>query len=230
MFFDYKQIEPRLLAYYLNSIGDSSLVDELNKGTDTYSAIIAPLYNKAPADLTDEERQEGKTTYLSLSYGAGVWKLAKTLDVDMRTARDISDGFWRAWPGIKVLMAIINQRYEKRGYIKTLYGRHLHPESPHKALNALIQGCAADIMRHALIEVHRQLNGREGTPYFSHMVSVVHDEIIMDTFGPEISHLAKIVPSWMDCAIVSDVVPIYVDVEWSTSNWAEKAPYEGDNG
>src|SRR5712664_450557 len=95
MFFDYKQIEPRLLAYYLSTIGDRSLVDELNKGTDTYSAIIAPLYNKAPEDLTDEERQEGKTTYLSLSYGAGVWKLAKTLGVDMRTARDISDDFWR---------------------------------------------------------------------------------------------------------------------------------------
>ncbi|HEY6020332.1 MAG TPA: DNA polymerase, partial [Candidatus Paceibacterota bacterium] len=124
MFFDYKQIEPRLLAYYLHTIGDDSLVDELNKGTDTYSAIIAPLYGKAPSDLTDEERQEGKTTYLSLSYGAGIWKLATTLDVDMRTARDISDDFWRAWPGIKVLMEIINQRVDKRGYIHTLYGCH----------------------------------------------------------------------------------------------------------
>lgn len=123
-----------------------------------------------------------------------------------------------------MLQGVIESRLANRGYIHTLYGRHLHPESPHKAINALIQGCAADIMRHALIRVHAGLE-----PYKAHMVSVIHDEIIIDAPMDEVPELTQLVPTWMDCARVSETVPIYVDVEWSTTNWAEKSAYEEAN-
>jgi DNA polymerase-1 len=246
MFFDYKQIEPRLLAYYLHTIGDRQLAETLRSGVDTYTAIVRGIYGKE--ELTDEERQTGKVLFLSLMYGGGIGTVMRQFGVDGAAAKRMVEQFHRAWPGVRLLQATIEKRLASRGYIHTLYGRHLHPESPHKAINALIQGCAADIIRHALIRVHKELQNPEavyaGTatqylegeaegihktiwyPYRGHMVSVVHDEIIMDVPKYEVPILAEKVPQWMDCEQVSQVVPILVDVEWSTTTWADKQPYQ----
>jgi DNA polymerase-1 len=221
MFFDYKQIEPRLLAYYLHTIGDRQLAETLRSGVDTYTAIVRGIYGKE--ELTDEERQTGKVLFLSLMYGGGIGTVMRQFGVDGATAKRMVEQFHRAWPGVRLLQATIEKRLSDRHYIHTLYGRHLHPESHHKAINALIQGCAADIIRHALINVDKKLN--EGD-YRGHMVSVVHDEIIMDVPINEVPILAEKVPQWMDCEQVSQVVPILVDVEWSTTTWADKQPYQ----
>lgn len=221
MFFDYKQIEPRLLAFYLHSIGDTTLTDVLNTGVDTYTAIVRGIYRKE--DLTDEERQTGKVLFLSLMYGGGIGTVMRQFGVAAPQAKRMVDEFHSAWPGVRLLAAAIEQRIARRGYITTLYGRHLHPESPHKAINALIQGCAADIMRHALIKVH---NGLREDCLHAHMVSVIHDEIIIDAPMDELPILAEKVPQWMDCERVSKVVPIFVDIEWSTTTWADKQPYQ----
>lgn len=225
MFFDYKQIEPRLLAFYLHSIGDTTLADLLNEGIDTYTAIVRGIYRKE--DLTDEERQTGKVLFLSLMYGGGIGTVMSQFGVSAPTAKRMVDEFHSAWPGVRMLQHHIEQRIEKRGYITTLYGRHLHPESLHKAINALIQGCAADIMRQALIRVGTEL--RNDPDVQAHMVSVIHDEIIIDASMDEISWLAADVPKWMNCEQVSNVVPIYVDVELSTTTWADKAPYREES-
>lgn len=248
LFFDYKQIEPRLLAWYLHSIGDTKLADTLNQGVDTYTAIVRGIYRKD--DITDEERQTGKTLFLSLMYGGGIGTVMRQFDVSAAEAKRMVEQFHKAWPGVRLLQAAIERRIEQRGYITTLFGRHLHPESPHKAINALIQGCAADIMRHALIRVHYMLNegqivglahGQHGDPngesycktirqpYKSHMVSVIHDEIIIDAYRHEIRQLTESVPRWMDESRVSKIVPIYVDVEMSTTTWADKAPYREES-
>lgn len=245
LFFDYKQIEPRLLAFYLHSIGDTQLADTLNTGVDTYTAIVRGIYRKD--DLTDEERQTGKVLFLSLMYGGGIGTVMRQFGVDAGQAQRMVKEFHRAWPGVRLLQSAIERRIEQRGYITTLYGRHLHPESPHKAINALIQGCAADIMRAALINVanglargyvygmahgqHGDPNGESycktmSRPYKSHMVSVVHDEIIIDAARDEVRLLVESVPGWMDCKRVSDIVPINVDVEISLGkSWAEKETY-----
>ena len=151
LFFDYKQIEPRLLAFYLHSIGDTKLADTLNQGVDTYTAIVSGIYGRS--EVSDEERQTGKILFLSLMYGGGIGTVMRQFNVSASEAKRMVEQFHRAWPGVRLLQAAIASRLDKRGYITTLYGRHLHPESPHKAINALIQGCAADIMRNALIQV-----------------------------------------------------------------------------
>ena len=224
LFFDYKQIEPRLLAFYLHSIGDTKLADTLNQGVDTYTAIVRGIYRKD--DITDEERQTGKILFLSLMYGGGIGTVMRQFDVSASDAKRMVEQFHQAWPGVRLLQAAIERRIKQRGYITTLFGRHLHPESPHKAINALIQGCAADIMRHALIRVASEL---ASAGFTSHMVSVIHDEIIIDAVMHEIGALTKSVPVWMDFRRVSDVVPIYVDVEMSTTTWADKAPYREES-
>jgi DNA polymerase I len=225
LFFDYKQIEPRLLAFYLHAIGDTKLADTLNQGVDTYTAIVRGIYRKE--DLTDEERQTGKVLFLSLMYGGGIGTVMRQFGVSAPEAKRMVEQFHSAWPGVRLLQAAIERRVEQRGYITTLYGRHLHPESPHKAINALIQGCAADIMRHALIRVGTELSSDPDVK--AHMVSVIHDEIIIDAPMDEVPWLVEDVPKWMDCAQVSEIVPIYVDVEISRSTWADKEPYEKES-
>lgn len=220
LFADYQQIELRLLAYYMSELGDPSMADVIKAGEDlhTQSAIGALQLTRPP---TDEERQVGKTLNFSIVYGGGCPTLMRQLGITYQEARAILDAYHARWPGIGLVQHTINTRLEERGYITTLWGRHLHPESEHKALNALVQGCAADLMKSALVNVHRELED-----YQAHLVSVIHDELIIDSPLSEVDELAQKVPGWMIDERVNLVVPIGVDVEWTTTNWAEKRPYE----
>lgn len=175
--------------------------------------------------LTDAERQRAKQTFLSLSYGGGLPAIRRYFsDLDWQGAKRVKDQFYRSWPEIEDLQDQINRRLSSRGYITTLFGRHLHPESEHKALNALIQGCAADLMRNALIETDQ---GLESMGAVAHLVSTIHDEIIIDSPLDEVPMLAEKVPQWMDYPQVSEVVPVLVDFEWSQISWADKELYVG---
>lgn len=233
LFFDYEQIELRLLAYYMAVLGDTSMADAIRGGKDLHSesAIGALGLTGQP---TDEQRQVGKTLNFSLVYGGGRPTIMRQLDVEWKEAGSLLQNFHKRWPGIQTVIAVIDQQIERNGYIKTLWGRHLHPESPHKRLNALVQGCAADLMRNALVTVDENLRKVaedgffKGTAYDAHLVSVVHDELILDAPFSEIPVLAKSVPMWMDYSPVSEVVPIGTDMEWSTTNWAEKSAYKED--
>ena len=228
-YFDYKQIEPRLLAYFLAKIGDTQLADALQT-LDPYTAIVAHLYGKAPEDLTDEERQTGKILFLSLMYGGGGRTVMNQFGVTYPEAKRQIKQFHDAWPGVRRLQNLCAGQAERRGYIKTPWGRHLHPEphGEHKLLNKLIQGSAADLMKAALLEVDQWQRDMLGMQ--SHMVSVVHDEIQFDGPASELWLLHDHVPVLM-CeddditAEIGEVVPILVDHEVSLTNWAEKEAY-----
>lgn len=220
-FFDYSQIELTLLAYYMTSVGDRSMANALIAGDDLHVESAKGALN-LDRDLTDEERQVGKTLNFSLVYGGGRPTLMRQLDITWPEAGKLLRGFHRRWPGVALLVEAIKQKCETQGYIKTLWGRHLHPESQHKALNALVQGCAADLMRSALVKVHKHA-GEQG--WESHLVSNIHDEIIMDVETDDFHSVYTEVPKLMDHQPVSSIVPISVDVEWSTTNWAEKEKY-----
>lgn len=205
-------------------LGDDSMASAIRAGKDlhTESAIGALGLRTDP---TDEQRQVGKTLNFSLVYGGGTPTIMRQLGVTYPEARELLVNFHKRWPGIQIVINFINRRIEERGYITTLWGRHLHPESEHKRLNALVQGCAADLMRNALVTVARHL--REGE-YAAHLVSVIHDELILDAPFTEVPELALFVPRWMDWKPVSEVVPIGTDMEWTTTNWASKMAYKGE--
>lgn len=248
-YFDYRQIEPRLLAYFLARIGDTKLADYLNSGIDPYTAILGEFYGRD--DFTEQERQDGKILFLSLQYGGGVRTIKRQLDVDYHGAKRLINRFHEAWPGVRRLQDLCAQTAQSRGYIKTPWGRHLHPEEngEHKLLNKLVQGSAADVMKAALIQVDKfihpdseynrpyiyRLNERrtayEGRAVQSQMVSVVHDEIQFDGPTDELWMLHESVPRLMceadpTTAEIAAVVPILVDHEVTFSNWAEKESYE----
>lgn len=221
LFFDYKSIEPRLLAYYLAvtpGIEDSRLADAIVAGTDPYLAILREYFGKE--DLTEEERQEGKMLFLSLMYGGGLKTVMAQQKVDKKRAWNMIDQFHEAWPGVKRLNAMLDETHQRRGYIRVLGGRPLRPESPHKGVNCLIQGSAAYLMRRALITVHEAL-----TPYQTHIVNTIHDELMLDAIEEEIPSVVELVPPLMRVEEVHAVVPIDVDTEISFTSWAEKEEY-----
>lgn len=225
---DYKQIEPRLLAFYLSTtpaVSDDSLAAYIRSGVDPYSAIVTQFLGRE--DFTEEERQDAKIVFLSQMYGGGAGPVKDAFGCSWKEATKITNQFHAAWPGIGLLRNAIAARMKERGYITTLWGRHLHPTSEHKYINALIQGCAADLMKAAAIRVHKWVTAEGLT---SHLLNLVHDELILDAVLSELGRLAETVPQLMDYPPVSTVVPIGVDVEVAWTNWAEKEPYAESEG
>lgn len=238
LFFDFMQIEYRLLSFYIAStLGDHSMAQVFIDGHDLHTETAGAILGKNLDDVTDEDRQMGKVWNFLTVYGGGPGKAASSLGIPMKVAQEQQTLFHRRWPGVKLLHnppfrnggykqgegpGRIQERLDERGYLTTLWGRHLHPEAPHKALNALVQGCAADLMRAALVKVHEELRGYG---LESHIVNVVHDELILDATFDEIPLLRERVPILMDHPAVSEIVPVEVDMEISVTNWAEKIPY-----
>lgn len=223
LFFDYKAIEVRLLGYYLAAaIGDNSLATEINNGSDPHTITAQGLYNKS--EVTQEQRQVGKTLNFSIIYGGGTKTIMMQLGVPFKEARRLLNAYHTTRPGIKILNEQIAQTLNSRGYISNLYGRRLHVETEHKALNALIQGSAADLMRDSVVKVDKFLAKNMA----SHIVNIVHDEIVIDADKNEVNEIVTIIPTLMGNKTVSRFVTIGTDCEISYTNWAEKEEYNGD--
>ena len=222
LFFDYSQIEFLLLGYYCHLLGDTSITDAIKAGKDLHIELAKTITGKPAEDIDDAERQKyGKTPNYAMIYGGGKPTIVRQLDVSWYEAGQIIEAFHRQWPGVALLTARINDTLDTRGYIKTPWGRHLHPRSRHSALNTLIQGSAADLKRAAMVNVHEFLKA-----YESHLVLEVHDELIVDAIEAEIHTLSQVVPVHMDYKPISDVIQIETDTEITRTNWAEKTHYD----
>jgi DNA polymerase-1 len=189
--------------------------------------------------LTDAERQVGKTGNFAAIYSGGVPTIQRQLGCTNSVARQLADAFherypllgrWK-WegrgfsdPGADTLNGQICSRLRERGYITTLWGRHLHPLEDRKALNALVQGGAADLMKASMVRLARAFD-YHGLQ--SHMVLSVHDEIGFDVREEELSMLLELVPQEM-CAepMLTEVIPLAVDMKASYENWADAKEVE----
>lgn len=236
LFFDYPNIELKLLAYYLEQLKHPSMAEVFRRGADLHKETAAGLYGIPVESVTDEQRQIAKRLNFSIVYGGGIPTLIEQgVAKDAKEALKLLQRFHSTWPGIGwsskrqspnpgTLAWWIEKRVRERGYISTLWGRQLHPESMHKALNALCQGCAADLMKWALVRVHRKL--RKGG-YESHLVNVVHDDLAIDSRRSEIAMLVHHVPNWMTYGPIAASVPITPEPDISYTTWADKVPYGG---
>lgn len=241
-FFDYSQIEPRLFAYFAAAgLGDTTVADWYREGRDVYREIAGRAYGKPASEISESERQQGKVWFLMSLYGAGPRKVSETIGMPYAEARDFYLAFHEGLPQIKALSnprpqsdkalhfwkpGLVEIQLRKRGYLKTPWGRHLHPEQwgEHKMLNKLIQGSAADLMKASLLRVDRGLRELETE---SRMVSTIHDEIMLDGPVAEIELLHAHVPALMTAEPwLTGVIPIEVDHEVSLTNWAEKISYD----
>jgi DNA polymerase-1 len=222
-FFDYQQIEPRILAYFASLKGDKDLAQRMIDGLDPYTAILVSVYGDK---ITPEQRQEGKIMFLSLMYGGGVRTIQEQFGVDQAKAKAMVSKFHRGLPIVRTLQDGVARTASSRGFVRTPWGRHLHPEAygEHKLLNKLIQGSAAHLMKRALLlcEVWAEAEEIE-----SKMLSVVHDEIVWEGPPQELARLNEMVPFLMAKAgdPIQSVVPIGVDHEVGVYNMAEKQTY-----
>lgn len=220
---DYSNIELRILAWYLAmSLDDWAMVAEFVEGQDLHYNTARMMWPNE--EITSKLRKLAKILNFSIVYGGGTPTLIRQgLVKNYKEARALLDRFHTARPGINVLSRQVSQRMKDRGWIETPWGRQLHPESEHKALNALIQGSAADLMKDAIVSVSRQLRG----PYYtqSHLVATIHDEIIIDGVEENLNQLVAYVPQWMDSDKFNAVVPVVVEVNIARGSWAAKELY-----
>jgi DNA polymerase I len=222
---DYDQVEMRLLAWYMWHQGDPSMVEAFLAGKDMHTEAAMAVLGKAEAEVEDEDRQIGKVFNYSIIFGGGKPTIVKQLGVSFQEAGAKLRAYHGRWPGIQFLQAALEQKMKDEGYVKTIAGRHLSPADAHTLINGVCQGSAAELMRWSMVKVDRYVGERLMA---SHLVNTVHDEVMLDCVFPEIPVLASVVPDLMDYPPVSEVIPLSVAVECSTTTWAAKAPYEGE--
>lgn len=222
-FFDYQQIEPRILAYFASLKGDPALAKRMIDGLDPYTAILVSVYGDK---ITPEQRQEGKIMFLSLMYGGGVRTIQEQFNVSQAEARKMVNKFHKGLPIVRKLQDGVAATAASRGFVRTPWGRHLHPEQygEHKLLNKLIQGSAAHLMKRALLLCEQWAIEQK---IQSQMLSVVHDEIVWEGPHQELALLNENVPRLMAQAgdPIQSLVPIGVDHEVGVLNMADKQDY-----
>ena len=242
LFADYSQIEYRLFAWYMaEQVGDRQAVEAYKSGKDfheeTAKRMLEATGKTYSTPLTDAERQVGKTGNFAAIYSGGTPTIQRQLGCSQSVARELADAFhgqypllgrwaWRGRgfsdPDPHTLNGQIVSRLRERGYISTLWGRHLHPLEDRKALNALVQGGAADLMKASMVRLARAMVGME-----SHMVLSVHDEIGFDVREGELPALLELVPEAMcDEPVLTAVIPLAVDMKMSYDNWADAKEVE----
>ena len=222
---DYSQVELRLMAHLS---GDEQLVDAFLQGADIHSATAAKLYHKSIEEVTSDERRKAKTANFGIIYGISAFGLSQRLDIPRGEAKELIEGYFATYPQVKEYMDKAIAEAKERGYVVTAFGRrrYLHDitsrnavargVAERNAINAPIQGSAADIMKLAMIEIHRRFKA-EGIE--SKMILQVHDEVVVDTLRSELDRVKQIVQESME-SVASLRVPLISDAGIG-SNWLE---------
>ena len=222
---DYSQIELRIMAHLSE---DENLIDAFRQGHDIHAATAAKIFKKALADVTTEERRRAKTANFGIIYGISAFGLAERMGVSRQDAKQLIDGYFQTYPAVKEYMDRSIAMARDKGYTETIFGRRCYlPDinshnavvrgyAERNAINAPIQGSAADIIKIAMIRVYRRLR-EEGLR--SKMILQVHDELNFSVLPEEKSRLEALVLEEMQSAC-SLRVPLIADCGWG-SNWLE---------
>ena len=203
---DYSQVELRLMAHLS---GDESLIAAFEHGEDIHAATAAKLFNKTLDEVTSEERRRAKTANFGIIYGISAFGLSQRLEIPRKEAKEIIDGYFASYPGVKKYMDNVVEKAKEEGFVSTIFGRrrYLNDIASHNAIarglaernavNAPIQGSAADIMKIAMINVHRRF-AAEGIR--SRVILQVHDELVVDMLRSEQERVTATVTECMESA------------------------------
>jgi len=221
---DYNQIELRCIAHLAN---DPGLIDAFTRGIDVHSATASRLFNVKESDVSSEQRSQSKMVSYGLAYGMEAYGLSQRLSVGVGEASGILDAYFVAFPNVKQYMDDTVEQARKRGYTETLFGRRrpipelnssnfrIRQAGERQAMNAGIQGLAADIFKIALVRIS---DAFETANLKSRVILQVHDEVIIEAVVNEKAIVEEIVLTQMKQA-ASLKVPLEVHSAWGTS-WA----------
>ncbi|MDP9442188.1 MAG: DNA polymerase I, partial [Actinomycetota bacterium] len=222
---DYNQIELRVIAHLAE---DPGLVEAFRAGQDIHTTTAARIFGVAPEEVTTGQRSKAKMVSYGLAYGMESYGLASRLNIPVEEASEILDAYFVAFPRVKAYMARTVAEARDRGYTETLFGRRrqipelkasnyrIRQAGERQAMNAGIQGLAADIFKVAIVRLDRAL---EEQGLRSRLILQVHDEVILEVPPDERERAAELTLAAMGGAAELRV-PLEVDLAWGR-NWAE---------
>jgi DNA polymerase I len=222
---DYSQIELRLMAHLSK---DKGMIADFLSGSDIHAATAAKIFNVKIEDVTREMRSRAKTANFGIIYGISSFGLSERLTIGRKEAKELIDGYFNSYPGVKIYMDESIKKARDSGYVTTMFGRRRYLRDIHSrnqvvrgnaernAINAPIQGSAADIIKIAMVRIYNRMKSEE---YSSKMILQVHDELIFEVEISELEKLKELVLFEMSNAAKLDI-PLQVD--WGTGkNWLE---------
>ncbi|MBS3807864.1 MAG: DNA polymerase I [Bacteroidales bacterium] len=223
---DYSQIELRIMAHMS---GDPKLIDAFHNNLDIHSSTAARLFHlDSLEDVTQEQRRKAKTANFGIIYGISAYGLSQRLNIPRKEAKEIIDSYFNNFSRVKEYMDQRIEAAREKGYVETIWGRKrfleninsrnatLRGMAERNAINAPIQGSAADIIKVAMLNIDQELLRKK---YQSKLILQVHDELIFDVYRPELKKLTRMVTDKMEHAHQLDV-PLTVETG-TGENWLE---------
>lgn len=220
---DYSQIELRIVAHFSK---DKGLLDAFAKGLDIHQATASEVLNIPLNEVTHEQRRSAKAVNFGLIYGMSAFGLARQLGISREEAKNYIDRYFTRYPGVKEYMERTRQQAHEHAYVTTLFGRRLNlafinssdplqrRASERAAINAPLQGSAADIIKKAMITIDHTLS-QQGLN--AHMIMQVHDELVFEVDNTDLNQAQSVIENLM-VNTTQLSVPLIVDIEIG-SNW-----------
>ena len=221
---DYSQIELRIMAHLSQ---DQGLINAFTQGKDIHRSTAAEIFGVALDEVTSEQRRNAKAINFGLIYGMSAFGLSRQLGIGRADAQSYMDLYFKRYPGVQTFMHDIREKAKVQGYVETLFGRRLYlPDinssngmrrkaAERVAINAPMQGTAADIIKRAMIQLDQKL---QNDPDIA-MIMQVHDELVFEVRSEKVAFYSELIKTQMESA-ADLVVPLIVDVGQGT-NWDE---------
>jgi len=222
---DYSQIELRLMAAMSR---DESMFESFCNGEDIHAATASKIFDVPLNEVTREMRRNAKTVNFGIIYGISAFGLSERLNISRKEAAEIIDQYFEKYPKVKNFMESQKSYAKKYGYVETLMKRRrylrdinsnnsiIRGVAERNAINAPIQGSAADMIKLAMINIYNEIQNRKLKSFF---VLQVHDELVFDVYKPELEEMKSIVYKGMINAMPI-TIPLEIDMK-SGSNWLE---------
>lgn len=222
---DYSQIELRVMAH---CCGDEHMIKAFKDGEDIHKTMAAKIFGKSLEDVTPEERRKAKTANFGIMYGISAFGLAQRLKISRTEASKLITDYYASFPSIRQFLDKVLDDARKNGYVQTLFGRRRYvPDvnsrnanvrsiAERNAINAPIQGTAADIIKLAMIGVQDELEKRN---LHSHLVLQIHDELVLEVPCDEIDIVKKMLIERME-GVMQLSVPLTVECNYG-KDWLE---------
>ena len=221
---DYSQIELRIMAHLSQ---DQGLINAFTQGKDIHRSTAAEIFGVALDEVTSEQRRNAKAINFGLIYGMSAFGLSRQLGIGRADAQSYMDLYFKRYPGVQTFMHDIREKAKAQGYVETLFGRRLYlPDinssngmrrkaAERVAINAPMQGTAADIIKRAMIQLDQKL---QNDPDIA-MIMQVHDELVFEVRSEKVTFYSELIRTQMESA-ADLVVPLIVEVGQGT-NWDE---------
>ena len=221
---DYSQIELRIMAHLSQ---DQGLINAFTQGKDIHRSTAAEIFGVALDEVTSEQRRNAKAINFGLIYGMSAFGLSRQLGIGRADAQSYMDLYFKRYPGVQTFMHDIREKAKAQGYVETLFGRRLYlPDinssngmrrkaAERVAINAPMQGTAADIIKRAMIQLDQTL---QNDPDIA-MIMQVHDELVFEVRSEKVAFYSELIKTQMESA-ADLVVPLIVEVGQGT-NWDE---------